>query len=142
MPSAATAAEGEILAGRQVAGAEAGVQDVGDELLGGDLAEFVGERQLVEQRHTHGGERVSSLGGEGQAERRVVGAEILARVRFEGQHRQGHVGAGAVRDPQQVRVAQMHAVEIAERHRGAAGVGGQVPPVTKDAHQSREGTWT
>ena len=120
--AAAAMAEREVRAARQMPRAEARVQHVGHELLGRDQGERVVERQLVDQPHAVRGQHVGPLGGQRQPERRVVGAEMLARVRLEGQHRQRHVRPGAMRGAQQVGVAEMHAIEIAERDAGAAGV--------------------
>jgi hypothetical protein len=34
----------------------------------------------------------------------------------------------------------VHAVEIAERYGGPAGIGGEIPPVMEDANHERDGT--
>ena len=58
----------------------------------------------------------------GQAERRRVGPEMADRVRVEGgdDHRPPLVRAALHRAPDDRLVAEMEAVEIAERHHGAA----------------------
>ncbi len=84
------------------------------------------ERDLVEQLHAERRPARRPLGRERQAEGRVVRAEQLARVRLEGQHGERGAGPGGVGGAQEVGVAEMHAVEVAERHRGAAHRVGQV----------------
>ena len=85
---------------------------------------------------------VGPLGGQGQAEWRVVGAEHLARMRLEGQHRERGLRPRRVGRADQGGVAAVHPVEIAERHGGAARLRRQVAPVAEDVHQPRAGTWT
>ncbi len=82
--AAAAVAEREIRAADQVAGAETLVEDFADEGFGRHQAECVVEFDFVEQGYAEGGQGFGALGGQGQAERRVVGAEMLARVGFEG----------------------------------------------------------
>ena len=132
--AAAAMAEREVRAADQVPRAEALVQHLGHEGLGRHQAEFVVEAQLVQQRDAERLQRVGAFGRQGQAERRVIRAEMLARMRLEGQHAERHLRPRRVRRPDHLGMAAMHAVEIAQRHRGAARIGGQVAPVVEDAH--------
>ena len=86
--AAAAAAEREVRAAHQVPRAEALVQYLGDERLGRHQAEFVVEAQFVDQRDAERLQCVGALGRQRQAKRRVIRAEMLARMRLEGQHRQ------------------------------------------------------
>ena len=135
-------AEGEVRAADQVAGAETLVEYIGDEGFGGHQAEGVVEREFVEQGYAECGEGFGAFRGEGEAEGWVVGAEVFARVGFEGEHAERDLGAGGVGGADDLGVAFVHAVEIAEGDGGAFCVGRQIAPVVEDAHQDREGTWT
>ncbi len=88
------------------------------------------ERQFIQDIDTQRGQCVRTLGRQSQPERRIVRAEQLARVRLERQHRQRRVGPGGVGGADDAMVAEMDAVEIAQRDGGAARVGRDRPPVT------------
>jgi hypothetical protein len=81
--AAAAMAEREVLTGDQMAGVDAPMQHVSDEVLGRHQAEYMIERQFVQQVDTQASQGVGAFGGQGQAEGRIVGAEDLARMRFE-----------------------------------------------------------
>ena len=98
------------------------------------------ERQFVEQGDAERGEGFGAFGRQGEAEGRVVGAKMLARVGLEGEDAERDLRAGGVGGADDLGVAAVHAVEIAQRDGGALGVGGQLAPVVEDAHQDREGT--
>ncbi len=133
-------AEGEVRAADEVARADPGMQHLGDERVGGHPRERAVEGQLVEDPHAERRQRRRPRGAERQAERRVVGAEQLARMRLERQHRERGVGARGVGGAQQVGVAEMHAVEIAERHGRPTRGPRQIVPVAKNLHpQPRTG---
>ena len=140
--AAAAPTEGEVRAAHQMARAETLVQHLGHEGLGRHQAEFVVEGQLVEQGDAQRLECRGALGRQREAERRVVGAEVLARMRLEGQHAEGQLRPRRVRGLDHLGMAAMHAVEIAQRHDGAACIGGKLAPVVEDADHDRDGTWT
>ena len=81
--AAAAMSEREVLTGDQMAGVDASCSTFPDEVLGRHQAEFMIERQFVQQVDTQSGQGVGAFGGQGQAEGRIVGAEDLARMRFE-----------------------------------------------------------
>ena len=76
--------------------AEPCVQHLGHELLGRHQAERRVERQLVDAAERRGRPAPPPARRKRQPERRVVGAEKLARMRLEGQHRERR--APAARD--------------------------------------------
>ena len=126
--TAAAVTEGEIGAASQMRRADASVQHIAHEGLGRQLGERTVERNLVEDLHTQRGQRVRPLPFQRQPERRVLRAEQLARMWLECQD--GELGAGSrgMGSAQDVGMAAVHAVEIAERNRGAAQGIGQVTP--------------
>ena len=132
--AAAAMAEGEIGAANQMPGADAGVEHVGHERFGRHRAERPVERQFVERGDPQGRQGGGAFGRQGEPERRIVGAEDLARVRLEGEDGERRVGACAVAGAEQVGVAAVNAVEIAQRNDSAAGGLGEVLPVGDDAH--------
>ena len=56
-------------------------------------------------------------------------------MRLEGEHGTRRVRAAGMGGTQQMRVAEMHAIEIAQRHGGAAGLRGDGAPVLDDVHR-------
>ena len=139
----AAGAVAEVVADQDVARAEAGDEDVGDEGLGrlrreggveahhhrlGDAAALE-LAQLVAQRR--------------DARRRRLGlasqpGEIVARIGLEGQHRRRQAAVRRLRDEQREHrlVAAMDAVEIADRQRAVGGEAG-MPQAAEDAHGAR-----
>ena len=120
--AAALVAEGEILAGDHARRADLLGQQLGDEILGGGRGEL---RVELEHQHRVGpgvGEQSLALVEGGQAKGRRVGLEMAHRVRIEGRdhHRAALVKAARDRPPDHRLVAQMKAVEIAERDDAAA----------------------
>ena len=140
--AAAPPAEREVRAAHQMPRTQPLMQHIADKSLGRHQAEFVVEPQLVDQRDPERLQRRRALGRQRQAERRIVGAEVLARMRLEGQHRERHLRPRRMRRLDHFGMAAVDAVEIAERHGGAARIGRQVPPVVEDPHHARDGTWT
>ena len=134
--------EGEILARHQMARAKPSMQHLGNEVVRRHQAEFVVERQLIQQIDAKPRQRGRPLRGQCQAERRVIGAKHLTRVRLERQHRQRGIGPCRMGGPDDAGVAQMHAVEVTERDGRTAGVGRQTLPILENPHQSRVGTRT
>ena len=116
------------------------MQHLGHEFLRRHQAELVVERQLIDQGHPQRRERLGPLGRERQTERRIVRAEMLARMRLEGQRGERHLGARGMRRPDHLRMPPVHAVEVAQRHGGAPRIGGQFPPVMEDPDHDRDGT--
>ena len=100
------------------------------------------EAQFVEQRDTERFQGGGAFGRQGQTERRVIRAEVLARMRLEGQYAERHLRPRRVCRLDHLGMAAMHAVEIAQRHRGAACIGGKFAPVVVDPDHDRDGTWT
>ncbi len=133
--------ESEIRAAGQMACSNPAMQDVRDEILRRHQAEFGVEGEFVDKAHAERSERIDALAREGEAEGGIVGAEHLARMRLEGENRERGVRAGGVGGAQHGGVAEMHAVEIAERHAGSAGRIRKIAPVAEDAHHAR-GSWT
>ena len=140
--AAAPVAVGEIRAAAQVSGAQAAVQHLGDEALGVEAREGTVERQFVQDGDAQRLQRRRALVGQGQLERRVVRAEVLARVRLERQHRERPVRTRPVRRAQHVGVAEMHPVEVAERDGRAAGCSRQAAPIAETLHQAGAGNRT
>ena len=133
---ASSAAKGEIVTHHDVARADACRNHVRDE--GGRLTRCEGavEAGDVEKLDTECGE-VAGLEAKGsEPEGLVRGAEDLARVRLEGEHRQRHAkGTGqapALFDDRAV--AQMDTVEVADGDNSASRVRGRGLPVPNDAH--------
>ena len=83
--AAAAVAEGEIRPAGQVLRAEAAMQHLFDEILGRHGREGVVEGQGDDMRGAGRGEGGRLGRQQGQAEGRVVGAEMLARMRLEGE---------------------------------------------------------
>ena len=95
------------------------------------------ERQFVQQVDAQRGQRIGPLRRQRQTKRRIVRTKHLARMRLEGQHRQRRVGPRRMGGADDAGVAPMHAVEIAQRDRGAAGVRRQVLPLVENPHHAR-----
>ena len=115
-------------------GAQCTKQHVVGELRGRELAEVAVEPDLDHVLRAQFAERIRPGAGQGQAERRVLRAEQLARVGFERQHGQGGIGPGGMGGGEHLGVAAVHAVEVAERHDGAPHGGGQHAPVLMPLH--------
>ncbi len=89
----------------------------------------------IHQRHAEPGQRVGALGRPGSggtADRR--GGTTRADAARRSAPPSAAVGPGGMRGAQQMRVAGMHAVEIAQRHDGAARLLRQAAPVPMDFH--------
>jgi hypothetical protein len=87
-------------------------------------AEFGVEAQFEQPGNVQTGQGIGFFGQEGQAEGRVFRPEEFARMRLEGEHGERRIRPRGMGRPQHRRVAEMHPVEIAERHRGTARLGG------------------
>ena len=109
-------------------------QDLLGELAVGHAGQIGIERQAIEHVHAQSLEGAGLLVGGHQPEGRGVRLEPAPRMRFEGHDAQD--GAKRLRRPgslgDDLPVAQMDAVEIAERHRRAPVVGGDITPVGHD----------
>ena len=57
-------------------------------------------------------------------------------MRLETQHGARHVRAAGMGGAQHMGVAAMHAVEIAQRHGGAARMRRQIPPILENVHRA------
>ena len=128
--AAAAAAERDVEAGGDVLHAQALDQHLFDELAVAEASHLEVERQQIEQVDAEAGQRPGLLAVGHQLEGRLGWPEQAARVRVEGDHPQrrmvGQRRFRGLRD--HLLVAAMHAVEIAQRHGGAALVGGEVLP--------------
>ena len=123
----ASSTEMEVFADHDGRGAEPSDEDVGDEAFRARAGE-----SLVELLHEHGVDAVAAqkldLERPGQQpEHRHVGTKEAARMGIEGQDgRRGPVrGRHRARPIDQAAVAEVEAVEIADRHHGAAAFGRQ-----------------
>jgi hypothetical protein len=125
-------AEREVLAADQVFRADPVAQHALEERLGRQQAERAVEPQLEHGADAERAERLRPLVRQGEAERRVVRPEQLSRVRLERQHGEARGRPRRVRRPQQVRVAAVDAVEVAERRRGAPQLRRQLREVADD----------
>jgi hypothetical protein len=65
---------------------------------------------------------------------------MLARMRLKSQYRKWYLGARRVGRPDDLSVAAMDTIEVAECDSGAARIPRQVAPVVEDLHQARDGT--
>ena len=136
--AAAPMAEGEVGPAGQVPRAEALVQHLLHEGVGGHGGESRVEGQRIEDRCAKLAQRLCLRRQQREAERRIVGPEVLARMRLEGQRGQGQVGPRAMCRTDHRGMAQMHAVEIAERDGRAAQRRGHAAPLTQDSgHDGR-----
>lgn len=130
--AAAAVAEGEIGTAGEVGGADAVVEDFGDEITGLDAGEVAVERELIEKIDALGVQGGGAFGFEGEAERRVVRAEEFARVGREAEDSAGLVRPGLVGGLQDFEMAPVDPVEIAEGDGGAARFGWQIAPIGED----------
>ena len=126
--AAAALAEGEVLAGHDARGADALDQPSATN----SSAASRGERRVeVEHQHRVGaglGEQPLALVERGQPERRRVGPEIAHRVRIEGRDdRRPPLGARCDRAADHRLVAEVEAVEIAERDDASPEASGMPP---------------
>src|SRR5579872_6503233 len=113
--AAGAVAEAEVLADRDVGGAQLANEDVVDEGLGALMREALIERDHDELLHTQGLDQLG-LGVEARQELgRGLGAHDAQRVRLEGQD--GVVSAD------HLAVAEVHAVELADRDPARTRVG-------------------
>ncbi len=126
--AAAAVAEGEIGAAGEMGGADASVEDIVEEGFGGEEGELAVEGDLVEGLDAQCGQGVGALGGEGEAEGRIFGAEEFAGVGLEGEDGEAGAGPGGVGGAEKVGMAAVDAVEIAEGDGGAAEGFGEVLP--------------
>ncbi len=129
-------AEGEVVAAHHVMGR----QSIDDHVMNEGFRRHPREG-AVEAQHDQmidaQGRDLARLGTQrGQAERRHVRLEDVARVRLEGHDRPrpaGRVGDAAGFADDRL-MAAVHAIEIADGDNGAPGLGGQAVEMTKDAH--------
>ena len=140
--TAAAMAERKILPGYQMAGAQAVVQHLPNELIRRHQAEVVVERQLVQQVHTQRSQRIRAFSGKCQSKRRIIRPKHLTRMRLERQHRQRCIRPRRVRCPDDACMPEVHAIEVTERDGCATSVLRHILPIRKYPHQNREGTRT
>ena len=82
--------------------------------------EFIIKAERIDKARTSIGEACCLGRQEGQPEGRIIRAEMLTWMGLEGQHRQRQIRPRRLRCLQHRNMPQMHAIEIAERHGGAA----------------------
>ena len=132
-------AEGEILAGHDARVREIGVQPLGDERLRRQRGERRVEREDDHRIDPGRGEQPFALVERGQPERRRIGAEVAHRMRIEGRDDRRH--AARLRQPQcpidDRLMAEVEAVEIAQRDHRARQVGGQGPAALDPPRDTR-----
>src|SRR5690606_13169086 len=94
------------------------------------------EAELVEPPDTEPVQDPGLLSGGGQAEGRRVGLEMTARMRLERDDAQGRPARGTclARVADQHLMAKVHAIEIADRGRGATVVGGELAVAVDQSH--------
>ena len=118
--------------------AEAAGEDVPGEGLGAEAGEGGVEGKLVEPLDPELLQPVGARLGRHQAEGRRGGREEGARVRLEGDDAEGRAEprGGGVGEREHRLVAEVHAVEVAHRDRGAAVVGAEPAIVVGALHAS------
>jgi len=121
-----------------VTDAESRHQNALDEMLRGEVCERGVERQHHRHVEAELADQPDFLGQRGQPELRVVGLEVVARMRLEHDHAaSGLRGLGLVqRLCQQRLVAAMDAVEIADGEYRTSKVQGNMIETVLDQHRS------
>ena len=134
-------AEMEVPADHDAAKAETVNEDVVDEGLRRRGGEIAVERQHHRAGEPAFGEKTELYRLVGEAKDRCVGAEHVAGVRLEGEHRAGPAKPGGQRPgaADHHRVAAVNAVKIADRHHGAGKRTLETPDAAHGSEVQRRG---
>ena len=118
-------------------GAKACRQDIVDKAIRAHFAKRGVERELINHVNAKLGEQARPRGRQGEMEGRIIGAEQLARMWLEGQHRKPGSGQGGTGGSDQMGMATMDTVEIAECHGRATRVRRQIVPGRQNLHRAQ-----
>ena len=132
-------AEAKIVADDGMRDAKASGQHVAGEGLGRTRRHRLVELQHEEQVESERLQLVDLALERGQPERRIVRPEIASRMGLEGQRGQRTAPRDLPACVEHGAVAPVHAVEIAERRDGAAGILGQFGEMSENPHLASAG---